>query len=432
MRRSLFVASALLACVGILVASPDVLEAQASGSNADFATGNVGWNGLSGLLDVAREEDATLIVTRRLDIGTLTPSDGLLIVHPLEPLPTEAITAFLQAGGRVALADDFGAADTFLQAFHIDRSAPPTNLPDVLRLRGNPELLVARATSSHPLREGVASIVTNHPRSLFHTELEPIFAIRPLEAVVLAGAVGEGRLVAIGDPSVLINNMLELTGNRRFASNLLLYLRRDASSRIVLVEPGGVIVGRFGEPGADRPLHDVRRFLERVSSADVPPLALRILALSIVTIALILVFGAIPRTSPYDGAAVLESPRVAGGLFGRIAWYGARPTELLEPALVYKGELDAALRARLGLSVAALNERAPADPKELLSAMRSRGCSPRSIEQARRLLEELAALAAASEREPAPSVGEARLRDLVTRGEALLASMPDPSSGERR
>lgn len=412
-------------------------RAQAESTGADFDLDNTGWNGLSELRALAREQDAELIVPSRLDIGTLTPADGLLIVHPLEAPPTEQLTAFLQAGGRVAVADDFGRADELFRAFRITRTAPSQVSAELLLLRGNRELIVARPSSSHPLVDGVDALVTNHPRVLVHRELEPVFALGDGEALVLTGAMGEGRFVALGDPSVLINNMLELAGNRQFASNLLLYLRRSASSRVFVVGPSVVIVGRFGDPGADRPLHDVRRFLERASSIELPPLAIRVLALTSTLLVLILVFGALPRRSPYEGANPLGEGRVEGGMLGRIEWYGARPNDLLEPALVYKYELERELRATLGLDASARIERAPSDPKEMpkemLRAMRSRGLPPRTLEDAGRLLEELGSLAKGATREPPPVVGEAQLARLVTRGDALLAALdrgPDRGASE--
>jgi hypothetical protein len=412
--------AALLLAAGWL-SSAGIVDAQRAGRSADFSTTNTQWNGASELLEVAREQDATLEVVTRLDLGTLRPIDGLLVVHPTAELPSGPLSAFMRAGGRVALADDFGAGDALLRVFRIGRGEPNPDGPDVLRLRGNRELLVARPRAPHPLSEGVGSLVTNHPRILFHADLEPIFSIGERDAVVLAGAVGQGRLVAISDPSMLINNMLELDGNRRFASNLLLYLRGQAGGRVVLVEPGGEIVGRFGEPGADRPLHDLRVLLERAAGLELPPLALRILAVAIVAILLILVAGVLPRTSPYQASAMFRDEPVAGGLPGRVEWYRARSTDLLEPTLVLKLELEAALHARLGLAPVQSAASARVVPGEATwAALRERGLSAAELDEAKRLLDELAGLASGATNGTAPPVTDARFRNLATRSEALL------------
>ncbi len=427
---------ACLALVIAIVAAPHAARAQVSGASGDFATQNAQWNGLSELLAVAAEEDADLVVVSRLDLGTLTPADGLFVVYPTDALPTDDLSDYMRAGGRIAVADDFGAADSLFRVFRIGRAEPNPDAPSVLRLRGNGELLVARPLTQHPLTEGVGAVVTNHPRVLFHAELEPIFAIGDHDAIVLAGAVGDGRLVAIGDPSLFINNMLELDGNRRFASNLLLYLRGDAGGRIYLIEPGGELVGRYGEPGADRPLHDVRAMIERASELELPPLALRILALSVIVILFILVAGVLPRTSPYRAAAMFREEAVAGGLPGRVEWYRARTSDLLEPTLVYKLELEAALSARLGVklerparTVGAAGAHdgegrsARRGPEEMLSVMRSRGVPTQLVDDARRLLDELAGLASGATNGTAPPVTEARFRNVVTRGDAILGAL---------
>lgn len=415
-------------------------HAQTTGASGDFATTNIQWNGLSDVLAVAAEEDAELVVTSRLDLGTLTPRDGLLVVYPTEALPTDDLSDYMRAGGRLAVADDFGAADSLFRVFRIGRAEPDPDAPSVLRLRGNGELLVARPLTQHPLTEGVGAVVTNHPRVLFHAELEPIFAVGDQDAVVLAGAVGEGRLVAIGDPSLFINNMLALDGNRRFASNLLLYLRGDAGGRIYLLEPGGELVGRYGEPGADRPLHDLRAMIERASAIELPPLALRILAVSVILMLLILVAGVLPRTSPYRASAMFREEAVAGGLSGRVEWYRARTSDLLEPTLVYKLELEAALSARLGVKLERptrtagvagspdeARRAARRGPEEMLSVMRSRGVPSQLVDDARRLLDELAGLASGATNGTAPPVTEARFRNLVLRGDAVLAALGVPA-----
>jgi hypothetical protein len=352
----------------------------------------------------------------------------LLILYPTQALPAGELSAFMRAGGRVALADDYGAGDSLLGVFRIGRGEPNADAADVLRLRGNRALLVARPGSPHPLGDGVGSLVTNHPRALFHADLEPIFTVGAGEAVVLAGAVGEGRLVAIGDPSIFINNMLELDGNRRFASNLFLYLRGEGRGRVFLVEPGGRLVGRYGEPGADRPLHELRALLERAATLALPAPALRILSLAVVAILSILVAGVLPRTSPYQASAMFREEPVMGGLSGRVEWYRARSSDLLEPTLVYKLELEAALSARLGIRFgvqAAPRGGSPRTPyaQEMTDAMRARGMTSNEIDDARRLLDELAELASGATNGTAPAVSAARFRQLVTRGEELLRGL---------
>ncbi len=93
----------------------------------------------------------------------------------------------------------------------------------------------------------------NHPTTVKHADLSSLLRIPRVGGdqgpdVALAGQVGEGRLVAVGDPSIVINQMLRFPGNRAVAKNLLLYLlegsgerRRDAKLTI--------LHGKFRERG---------------------------------------------------------------------------------------------------------------------------------------------------------------------------------------
>src|SRR5690606_35126355 len=105
-------------------------------ADEDFATEGAGWRSVSRLMAIARERSEHVEVADRLDIGTLSPNDALLILHPREPLPSGPLTEFLRSGGRVVLADDFGAGDSLLATFQIGRASP--NADRALALRGNP------------------------------------------------------------------------------------------------------------------------------------------------------------------------------------------------------------------------------------------------------------------------------------------------------
>lgn len=385
----------------------------------DYDPASDAWNGLASFLAIAAEEGVAVEIVSRLDLGTLTVDDALLVLSPTRTLPVEGITELLRAGGRVVLADDYGTGDALLRAFRIERHDPRTG--GVPALRGNEALLVAMRSAAHPLSAGVDGLVTNHPRALSHADLEPIFELGDGDALVLAGAVGGGRLVALSDPSVLIDNMLALRGNRRFAANLLHYLEGEGGrrGRVLLVLPRSELVGRFGEPGADRPLHALRRFLERLAAAELPPLALRGMALFFLLVLLVVATGALPRKSPYASSALFEPPAFVGGLAGRVAWYGGGTVDLLDPLLAYKRELETELGARLRLSPGATLA-------DVGAALRGRGLDKTRIEDARALLVELGRIADRAERDPEP-VGAARLREVVRRGDALLSAVGRPA-----
>lgn len=418
-RRALGLLAYVLAVAGLLDASA------ARAQDGDFDPDNREWNGLSELLGVAESSlSAHPVVARQLDASSLGPHDAVILLAPLERPLAEPLVALMREGGRVVVADDYGASGAILDTFHIERRAP---LPDAdaLRLRGNPQLLVAHPAMQHPLAVGVDALVTNHPQVVVHhptgdgAPLPPIFEISPGEAVVLAGAVGDGpaeqgRLVVLSDPSVLINNMPEMRGNRRFAENLVAFVARP-DGHLFIVPPDGVVVGHYGGSALEDPLTELRSALAAIDRASLPPEALRVAAASLAAILLLFAVGVLPKGSPYGSASFATRPVAEGGFVGRVGWYSARPGDLTEPFLVYKFELETELHARLGLS-------GRSSVMDVVDAMQKRGLSGAEIERARALLLDLSRTADRAERQVGDhQVPEARLADLVARGDALLA-----------
>lgn len=385
----------------------------------DFSPTGTEWNGLSELSVIAEEEGLSLEVVDRLDVGTLDRTAAVLVIAPTNEPSIDGLSALLRSGARIAIADDFGASDALLTAFHIDRHPPPPHRATALR--GNEALLIARPRGPHALSARVDALVTNHPQAIHHEELEPIFAFGESDALVLAGAVGTGRLVVVSDPSVLINNMLELGGNRRFAANLLRYLANgtaaegsDAPRTILLVPPSAPIVGRFGEPGADRPLHELRAVLERLRDVDVPPVGLKALGLCLVLIFALIASSSLPRRTPYAAKNMFSPAVTYGGMAGRIDWYGQGNIDLLDPLLSYRFELEIELHRRLGLL-------RPAAGTAIEEAMRRKGIAARDVAAATALLSELSEVAERADRGTVEPVPLARLRDAMRRGDAILA-----------
>jgi hypothetical protein len=346
-----------------------------------------------------------------------------VIVYPENDLPLSGLASFLRDGGRIALLDDFGRGDELLGVYQIGRTA--ARLPDAPHIRGNENLPVARATSRHSLTDGVAALISNHPTTLRHPELDALFAFDDQgHALVLAGAVGDGRLVAIGDPSIVINNMLEFRDNRRFVQNLLSYLEAGGGGTVHLVAADAVVVGRYGEPGADQPFHDLSRWLSEIAHAEAPPLAVLIGAIALAAILLVVAASSLPRRSPYDGSQMFARPPAWGGFVGRVGYFSRHREDLYSPTLVYKFELEGEIVRRLGLSGKTLL-------RDVVQALQSRGLSHEEIADARSLLLELDGLRARQDTPPRPpKVSATHFRRLVARGEKLLGRLESQGDPE--
>lgn len=206
---------------------------------AAFDYNDASWQGTAELLTLARSRlgNARVRLVANLDYSVLTPRDGVLVLHPKRQLHGDSASNFMRKGGRMAVADDYGSADSFYESYAVNRQNAPIRPSEMLR--GNPNLAwavpsdIAEAPGvEHPLIAGVQRVLTNHPMVLVSNSLTPILQIRTESGqnyvLAYSALVGKrGRLLAVGDPSIFINLMLRYPGNRAFAGNLISYLVQD-------------------------------------------------------------------------------------------------------------------------------------------------------------------------------------------------------------
>ena len=372
------------------------------------------WDGLETLLALSSEAGAPLETGETIDLGKLEARDALLVISPESALPTSALTAFLRDGGRVALLDDFGSGERLLSAYQVVRSAAPEG--DLPALRGNHKLLLAYPASEHPLVEGVELLLTNGASALQHHDLKPVFTFGHTDsALVLAGAVGAGRLVAIGDGSLLINQLLAVPAHQRFAKNLLAYLKRP-SGRLYLVDARTHFEGSYGGSNA-RALSQVDGFLKRLAHPDLPPGVLSLLSLGLCAIGAVVVAGSLPRRSPYVRAELLPRAGVYAGFAARVALSERDPPNLIWTLLDYRRELLAELARRLELGV-------PATTPSVLEAARARAVAAEDVLALDTLLLRLEQLALrADTHAKPPRIRVSELRNVVRQGEELLTRL---------
>ena len=205
----------------------------AAAQEGDFDPLSKDWNGLHRLVELARGLPGVHVsVVPRLDWPADPTRTAVLLVYPRGDLGAGAARRYVEAGGRLVVADDFGHGDGLLRAFGLARAPVPVDGTE--RLGGLSALPVARPVGDHPLVRGVARIVTNHPTGLLGEGVR--VATFPGTDVHLAveRRLGHGRLLAVSDGSVLINNMLELPDNLRFAGNLLRWALPEDGGRLVI------------------------------------------------------------------------------------------------------------------------------------------------------------------------------------------------------
>lgn len=362
---------------------------------AAFDLNDATWEGCAELLDLARQQlgRERVVVLSTLDWEELEGSDGILILHPTRPLDPEEAAAFMRAGGRMAILDDYGRGDKLLSHFRIHRRGLPTH--PVSFLRGKPALPIAtpafdseagEVLGLHPTVADVKQVVLNHGTGLRHPDLTPVLEVRasgvkPV-AVAVAGQIEgpnvKGRLFAMGDPSAFINLMLRYPGNRAFANGLVHYLA-DGDATDPRKGRLFIVANEFGERGSFGGVTPFRKTLDRKLRAMVEafeglrddgfPWWLHVaVAAAVALLVLWWATRALGRLYKSRVPRFARSvPLVAqGGVAGRVAVLssGASPPALA--LLELRSALSEALASHLGVSP-------QTSPGELVHEVQSRG-----------------------------------------------------------
>ncbi len=350
---------------------------------ADFEASDTGWQGASELLALMRAAlgPERVVVVATLDYGELTPRDGVLLLHPGSSADYDELAAFLRAGGRLAILDDYGGAGKLLERFGIRKVPSPLRPERMLRQRADfaiatptvPPAVAALEQARHPLVADVEELITNHPVALTHPNLTSVLEIRsqdePPAALAVTGIIlDKGRLLAMGDPSAVINLMLRYPGNRAFATALTRYLVDDDAwgerqGKVYLVandfKQKGVFGGRHRWAAELRDqLDDAMGFASRLHHDGLPELlhwvlggALALGAAGWVTRVAGRTYG---RLQPRYAKSV---PLLAqGGAAGRAAVLSASESPRALVLLELRSALLESLSERLGLGPSASRE----------------------------------------------------------------------------
>lgn len=269
-------------------------------SLADYRLDNTDWNGLSSLRVLASHSGRDVEQRASLDLATLEETDVLVLVYPTSDLPAEDIAAWVQGGGALLVADDFGRGDRLADAFGLTR-VPAQGGADG-QLLDNPALPTFRPVGSHPLSTSVGSVAANHATALRGEGL-PVFAWADGAGLVYDLSLGKGAAVFVADASLLTNLMLPLRDNARFVDNTIARLCADrATCRLVIVAESGAITGTpsNGEGGGfvEPRLEALGESLERARDARVPPSALRLASALLLAGTIVIVVAVFPWTRP--------------------------------------------------------------------------------------------------------------------------------------
>jgi hypothetical protein len=234
--------------VGLVVATLLGVVVAASTSSAAFGLYNPGWEGTSELRSVADDAGTEPTVARNVSVYDRAGDGTVAVVlapdRPYSDRDLATIRAFLARGGTLVIAEDVGAGgNELLRGVNATARVNGTLLRDERFNFRSPALPVANnVTDNETLTQGAGRLTLNYgsvvePGDGNTTVLVRSSGFAYLDAdddgeldeterlasrpVATVESVGRGRVVVVSDPSLFINTMLERSGNRRFARNLL-------------------------------------------------------------------------------------------------------------------------------------------------------------------------------------------------------------------
>lgn len=256
--------------VGLTIVVVLALVVAASTSSASYGPYNSEWNGATDLRELARDSGTEVELGRETtSYSSVPPRETVaLVLSPdssYQPRELARITDFVRSGGTLVVAEDFGPhGNELLRTLGASSRFDGQPVRDVESNYRSSAMAVVTPASSHPLVAGVDSVTFNHgtivvpaggassfdatPSSNATTSsnLSSSSNVTPLfntserayldtdrngtlstnetlgnYTVATVERVGNGRVIAIGDPSVFINTMLDRPGNRAFVQALL-------------------------------------------------------------------------------------------------------------------------------------------------------------------------------------------------------------------
>jgi hypothetical protein len=217
----------------------------ASTSTAAFGVYNAAWDGASTLQNQADTAGASSEIA--LNTSAYETSDAnqtvAVILSPAASYnrtDTRRVTQFVEAGGTVVVAEDYGThSNDLLNAVGANASVDGRPLRDERNTYRSPAMPVATNVTNATLTQNVSQLTFNHGTVVEPNGSEVL--VRSSEfsyldtnrneeldenetlqqyPVVTTESVGQGRVIVISDPSLFINAMLERPGNQQFTQNL--------------------------------------------------------------------------------------------------------------------------------------------------------------------------------------------------------------------
>ena len=223
------VAYAILLIIGVsLLVMP--MSVPRFKSDAAYSVLNTEWNGLSSfgkLLYKSGEITPVLVPYDSLGLGKMNGT--LIVVGPdvdFSQREIEQVRAFLEGGGTLILADDFGTGNELLAGLGLPQRFSKKPVTGLTYLK-NYEFPVTREITDDALSTGVNYLMMSRPAVILNAQNPAVYTSNasmlngeygafPLLDVV---SYGKGRVILISDPDIFTNALFPQ--NEPFLRNLI-------------------------------------------------------------------------------------------------------------------------------------------------------------------------------------------------------------------
>lgn len=234
-----------LLLAGLVVAVVLAVAFAASTSTSAFSAYNTGWQGASGVQSQADAVGAdSEVVVNTTAYASAEPNQTIAVVlSPTSgygPTERERIWRFVRQGGTLVVADQYGRqGNELLTAVGASAQFAGPQLRDERDYYRSPALPVASNATETAVSTEETTLTLNYGTAIRPNNATVAVASSEFSyldegdnqrydgeeldsyPVVTTERVGQGRVVAVSDPSIFINSMLDRPGNRAFVRNLL-------------------------------------------------------------------------------------------------------------------------------------------------------------------------------------------------------------------
>ncbi len=224
-----------------MIAISSILSIWLVPSGQDFMGSNNMWNGTKDFRDKLH-----IVTLNSLEMASEDVAKSLIVSIPYKDhtqKDLEFLKSYIENGGTLLLMDDFGYGNTVLQALNVSARFNGKLLADPLFNYKNEKLPKITDLSPEVKKQGIEVLSLNHATVIENASEREIIARssvssyldnngngsleegEPKGAFPVAATLssGNGRLILVSDPSIILNTMLNRYDNAKFVEFLASY-----------------------------------------------------------------------------------------------------------------------------------------------------------------------------------------------------------------